>query len=77
MSRLFLHCAFCGRKQADGLLSRNSWGHVRAADGTTLMACPGCKATDTGWESRLLATAGPAASSRESGPYTPGSFASR
>jgi hypothetical protein len=54
MSRLFLHCGLCGRKQADGLLSRNSWGHV---EGHTppLRACPGCRSTHSDWADRLVA----------------------
>lgn len=54
MSRLYLHCGLCGRKQADGLLSRGSWGHLETG-GTALRACPTCKLS-TDWETRLLAT---------------------
>jgi hypothetical protein len=53
MSRLFLHCALCGRKQADGLLSRGAWGHVEFADGSALRACAGCKGSHSDWEERL------------------------
>jgi hypothetical protein len=54
MSRLFLHCGLCGRKQADGLLSRNSWGHVDAYD-PPLRACPGCRSAHADWADRLVA----------------------
>ena len=54
MSRLYLHCGLCGRKQADGLLSRGHWGHLEAGS-QSLCACPTCKLT-TDWEARLLAS---------------------
>jgi hypothetical protein len=53
MSRLFLHCALCGRKQADGLLSRAGWGHLEFADGNAVRACTGCKGSNADWEERL------------------------
>ena len=53
MSRLYLHCELCGRKQADGLLSRAAWGHVELADGRALRACAGCKGSHADWEERL------------------------
>lgn len=53
MSRLFLHCALCGRKQADGLLSRGYWGQLESGNGTPLRACPTCKGTYADWEERL------------------------
>ena len=56
MSRLFLHCGLCGRKQADGLLSRGHWGHVEIGNGVTLRACPTCKGARADWEERLRAT---------------------
>jgi hypothetical protein len=55
MSRLYLHCGLCGRKQADGLLSRGFWGHLEVGTGNTLCACPTCKQS-VDWEARLLAT---------------------
>ena len=57
MPGLYLKCGLCGRKQADGLLSRGHWGHVEVAQGVTLRACPGCKTKHMDWESRLRATA--------------------
>jgi hypothetical protein len=50
---LYLHCGLCGRKQADGLLSRGFWGHVVVTDGTALSACPTCKERYSDWEQRL------------------------
>lgn len=56
MAGLFLHCTLCGRKQADGLLSRNAWGHLPLDDGTVLRACSSCKGERSDWEIRLRAT---------------------
>ena len=53
MSSLYLHCGLCGRKQADGLLSRAAWGQVELADGRTVRACGSCRASDGEWEMRL------------------------
>jgi hypothetical protein len=53
---LLLHCTLCGRKQADGLLSRNAWGHLPLEDGSVLRACSSCKAQYSDWEIRLRAT---------------------
>lgn len=53
MSRLYLHCALCECKQADGLLSRSAWGHLELADGRALRACARCKAAYVDWEDRL------------------------
>jgi hypothetical protein len=58
MSRLFLHCALCGRKQADGLLSRGYWGQLDTGNGTPLRACPTCKGTHADWEDRLRGALG-------------------
>jgi hypothetical protein len=55
MSTLYLTCGLCGRKQADGILSRGAWGHLDADGGTTLRACPTCKTSNDDWESRLTA----------------------
>ena len=55
MGGLYLNCGLCGRRQADGLLSRGYWGHVSLDDGSALAACPTCKTADD-WEPRLRAT---------------------
>jgi hypothetical protein len=56
MAGLFLHCTLCGRKQADGLLSRNAWGHLPLDSGHVLRACSTCKGQHGDWEVRLRAT---------------------
>ena len=53
---LLLHCTLCGRKQADGLLSRNAWGHLSLEDGNVLRACSSCKGQYSDWDIRLRAT---------------------
>jgi hypothetical protein len=57
MSTLYLTCGLCGRKQADGLLSRGAWGHLDAGASGTLRACPTCKAQHDDWQARLVADA--------------------
>ncbi len=56
MSNLLLHCTLCGRKQADGLLSRNAWGHLTLDGGDVLRACSSCKGQHSDWEGRLRAS---------------------
>jgi hypothetical protein len=56
MSPLYLSCGLCGRKQADGLLSRAYWGHLQVGDETALCACPSCKERYMDWELRLRTT---------------------
>ncbi len=59
---LYLTCALCGRKQAEGLLSRGYWGHLDVTPHGTLRACPSCKEQYTSdWESRLRDSVSPAA----------------
>jgi hypothetical protein len=62
MAGLYLHCGLCGRKQADGLLSRGFWGHVVVTDGASLTACPTCKERYSDWEQRLSTPEQPPAS---------------
>ena len=60
MGRLYLECRLCGRKQADGLISRAAWGYVSVEAGRfagVVSACPGCKSRHPDWEERLRATA--------------------
>jgi len=58
MSRLYLHCGLCGRKQADGLLSRGHWGHVDTGSSEALRACPTCKQEHVDWETQLKSAVG-------------------
>jgi len=65
---LYLHCAICSRKQADGLLSGAAWGRLEvppdaqvehpALRGSTLRACPTCIGSNPDWQSRMLAALG-------------------
>ena len=68
MSRLFLRCVLCGRQQADGLISRATWGHLPVppqldtphASGREgmLRACPQCVDRHPDWRERLGALLG-------------------
>jgi hypothetical protein len=68
MSRLYLHCALCSRKQADGLVSGAAWAKFEvpqdaeiehpAYRGTTLRACPTCIQRHPDWRERLLTALG-------------------
>jgi hypothetical protein len=68
MSRLYLHCALCSRKQADGLISGAAWGRFdvphdaeiehTAYRGTTLRACPTCVQRHPDWQEQLLTALG-------------------
>jgi hypothetical protein len=67
MSRLYLHCAICSRRQADGLISGAAWGRVEvphdaeialAYRGTILRVCPTCVHTHTDWQERLMTAVG-------------------
>lgn len=68
MARLYLHCAVCSRKQADGLLSGARWGRLDvpngsttdhpALQGATLRACPTCVERHPDWQQSLLRTLG-------------------
>lgn len=60
MSPLYLRCGVCGRQQADGILSRASWGHVSLSDGKDASACPECKDKHSDWEQRIQSGATPA-----------------
>lgn len=57
MSKLYMTCGLCGRKQAEGILSRNAWGHLEAPGlATPLRACPTCKTQHDDWQGRLLSS---------------------
>jgi len=68
MSRLYLHCALCSRKQAEGLISGAAWAHFEvphdaqiehpAYRGTSLRACPSCIQRHPDWRERLLTALG-------------------
>ena len=65
---LYLHCAICSRKQAEGLLSGAAWGRVElpaGADtenpglrGSSLRACPTCIERHPDWHDRLVTSLG-------------------
>jgi hypothetical protein len=64
VSRLYLHCVICSRKQADGLISGAAWGRLEvpisaspdhpALSGTTFRACPTCIDRHPDWQERAL-----------------------
>ena len=68
MSRLYLVCAICDRRQADGLLSGAAWGRMElpssteiahpAVNGTAVRACPGCMSADSRWQETVLVSFG-------------------
>jgi hypothetical protein len=68
MSRLYLVCAICDRRQADGLISGAAWGRMElppdiviehpAVKGTTLLTCPTCVGKDPGWAQNALGSLG-------------------
>ena len=65
---LYLHCAICNRKQADGIISGMAWGRLvlpesakaehPGLNGSTLRVCPTCMERHPDWESSLLASLG-------------------
>ena len=65
---LYLHCAICSRKQADGLLSGAAWGRVELPPGTEIehpalkgsmfRVCPACRQRHPDWEASLLESFG-------------------
>ena len=68
MSRLYLVCAICDRRQADGLISGAAWKRLElplgtaiehpAVKGSTLLTCPSCAGTDPDWTERALGRVG-------------------
>jgi hypothetical protein len=68
MSRLYLVCAICDRRQADGLISGAAWGRTElppgtaiehpAVKGTMVLACPSCVGEHASWAERALAALG-------------------
>jgi hypothetical protein len=55
MSRLYMSCALCGRKQAHGLLSHAYWAQVEVAGASVHRVCPTCKEQHRDWEDRARA----------------------
>jgi hypothetical protein len=68
MSRLYLVCAICDRRQADGLISGAAWKRLElplgaviehpAVKGSAVLTCPSCAGNGPGWERRALAAVG-------------------
>jgi hypothetical protein len=68
MSRLYLVCAICSRRQADGLISGAAWGRLElppdtqvehpALKGSHFRCCPSCVQRHPDWERELLASLG-------------------
>jgi hypothetical protein len=68
MSRLYLVCAVCSRRQADGLISGAAWQRLElprgttiehpAVKGTMLLTCPSCVGDDPDWARRAFGALG-------------------
>jgi hypothetical protein len=68
MSRLYLVCAVCSRRQADGLISGAAWGRLElpagvqieheALKGSHFRCCPSCVQRHPQWAQELLAALG-------------------
>jgi hypothetical protein len=68
MARLYLHCAICDRKQAEGLLSGAAWGRYEvdpgalrehpSLRGTSLRVCPTCVGRHPDWRAELARALG-------------------
>jgi L-threonylcarbamoyladenylate synthase len=54
MARLYLYCALCGRRQADGLLSGAAWRRLGLGVGGEPVACPECAEATPDWRERLV-----------------------
>jgi hypothetical protein len=65
---LYLHCAICSRKQADGIISGMAWGRLQlpagaetehpGLRGSMLRVCPTCMQRHPDWEASLLGSLG-------------------
>lgn len=53
MSKLYMSCTLCGRKQAQGLLSHASWAIVEVSGGSSHRVCPTCREAHHDWEERV------------------------
>ena len=68
MSRLYLVCAICSRRQAEGLISGAAWGRLQLPTGTEiehpalkgshLCCCPSCMQRHPDWQQELLSSLG-------------------
>ena len=68
MSRLYLVCAICDRRQADGLLSGAAWGRTELPPGaniehpavkdTSVLTCPSCVSMHPAWAQEALGVLG-------------------
>lgn len=68
MSRLYLVCAVCSRRQADGLISGAAWGRLELPPGTAVehpalkgsqfRCCPSCVQGHPQWGEELLSSLG-------------------
>jgi hypothetical protein len=68
VSRLYLHCVICSRKQADGIISGAAWGRLElppdtaiehpGLNGSTLRACPTCIDRQPDWQEHVLVALG-------------------
>jgi hypothetical protein len=68
MSRLYLVCAVCSRRQADGLISGAAWGRLELPPGTEVdhpalkgshfRCCPSCVEGHPEWQEELLSSLG-------------------
>ncbi|HUG63602.1 MAG TPA: hypothetical protein VMK83_00130 [Gaiellaceae bacterium] len=68
MSRLYLVCAVCSRRQADGLISGAAWGKMElppgvelehpALKGSHLRCCPSCVQRHPEWAEELMSSLG-------------------
>jgi hypothetical protein len=68
MSRLYLVCAICDRRQAEGLISGAAWARLElppgadiehpALTGSQFRCCPACAQRHPDWEVELLSSLG-------------------
>ena len=68
MSRLYLVCVICSRRQAEGLISGAAWGRMELPPGTEVehpavrgshaCACPNCVSDYTDWQERARTSLG-------------------
>jgi hypothetical protein len=68
MSRLYLVCVICSRRQAEGLISGSAWARLELPPGARIdhpavrdshaRACPTCVGVHPDWEERARAALG-------------------